>query len=111
MIDFHEFDGPCDRCDATAWEFVGEFVPHRGPRQDVIACAYCGLRLRVPAATFQPASSEPQFREGRHAGKTVAEVAAMDGGVAYLGWYAENGKSPFMRQQVAAQLATLSANS
>ena len=87
MIDFHPHAKPCHRCDATAWELVGEFVPHRGKPEDVIECAFCGLRTRVAGTTPQPQVShadEFRFQFGRFKGMTFAEADAEPNGRRYL---------------------------
>lgn len=90
MIDFHPHSAACYRCSATAWELIGGFVPHRGKPQDVVECAFCGVRLRVEAAAMpvpakrQPDADEFRFQYGRFAGKTLAEVAAEPNGRRYL---------------------------
>ena len=90
MIDFYETDLRCYRCSASSWECIGEFVPHQGKRQDVLECAFCGVRLRVEAAA-RPAAGEPQadraefrFQFGRFKGMTLAEADAEPNGRRYL---------------------------
>lgn len=91
MIDFHPNAEPCYRCNATAWECIGEFTPVKGRPQDVVECAFCGVRLRVPAAVRSP-SAEPQadaggefrFQFGRFKGMTLAEADAEPNGRRYL---------------------------
>lgn len=88
MIDFHPHAKPCHRCDAVAWELVGEFVPHRGRPEDVIECAFCGLRTRVAGtmAAKPPVSDAGEFRFqfGRFKGMTFAEADAEPNGRRYL---------------------------
>lgn len=90
MIDFHPHSDPCYRCKATAWEVIGEFVPSRGKPQDIVACAFCGVRLRVDAAV-RPATATPsadmaefRFQYGRFKGMTFAEAEAEPNGRRYL---------------------------
>ena len=91
MIEFHPHSSPCHRCEATAWELIGEFVPRKGRPDDVIECAFCGLRTRVPAAV-RPVSSrlvaddvdEFRFQFGRFKGMTFAETDAEPNGRRYL---------------------------
>lgn len=92
MIDFYETTATCDRCSASSWECVGEFVPHKGPPQDVLECAFCGERLRVPApyrakpaaAQASPPAADFRFQYGRFAGLTLAETDAEPNGRRYL---------------------------
>lgn len=88
MIDVHPHGEPCHRCEATLWEEVGEFVPRKGPAEDVIACAFCGLRVRVPAVKRTPQRShdgdEFRFQFGRFKGMTFAEADAEPNGRRYL---------------------------
>jgi methylphosphotriester-DNA--protein-cysteine methyltransferase len=91
MIDFHPHSDPCYRCKATAWEAIGEFVPSRGKPQDVVACAFCGVRLRVEAAAVPFAAkqhtgtaTEFRFQYGRFKGMTFAEAEAEPNGRRYL---------------------------
>lgn len=90
MTDFHPHPDPCYRCNATAWEVIGEFVPSKGKPQDVIACAFCGARWRVEAAA-RPATAAPpadraefRFQFGRFKGLTFAEADAEPNGRRYL---------------------------
>lgn len=90
MIDFHPCSETCYRCKATAWGCIGEFVPHKGPPEDVIECAFCGVRLRVEAAA-RPAAAQPpadraefRFQFGRFKGLTFAEADAEPNGRKYL---------------------------
>lgn len=91
MIEFHPHADPCHRCAATAWELVGEFVPRKGRPDDVIECAFCGLRTRVPAAVMAVSSrlvaddgDEFRFQFGRFKGMTFAETDAEPNGRRYL---------------------------
>lgn len=93
MIDFHPFSEPCYRCNATGWECIGQFTPHKGKPQDVVECAYCGVRMRVEAAAA-PAAAKPQpqpgdatefrFQFGRFKGLTFAEADSEPNGRKYL---------------------------
>jgi hypothetical protein len=90
-IDFHPHADPCHRCHATAWELFGVFRPSRGPLEDVIECAFCGLRSRVPhvemprcEAKPQAAANEFRFQSGRFSGMTLAEADAQPNGRRYL---------------------------
>lgn len=80
-MDVHQHSEPCHRCHATLWEPIGDFVPRNGPAEDVIACAFCGLRVRVPAADD---AAEFRFRFGRFKGMTLAEADAEPNGRRYL---------------------------
>lgn len=90
MIDFHPCPEPCYRCEATAWECIGEFVPRKGPPEDVVECAFCGARLRVPAVARSAAAPMPadtgefRFQFGRFKGLTFAEADAEPNGRRYL---------------------------
>ena len=86
MIDFHPHTDPCHRCEAVAWECIGEFVPTKGRPQDVLACAFCGARARVDAVAVGLASDcdEFRFQFGRFAGMTFAEADAEPNGRRYL---------------------------
>jgi hypothetical protein len=90
VIVFHPFSEPCDRCNARSWEVIGEFVPRKGRPQDVVECAFCGVRLRVEQQG-RSAMSEPlvdtgefRFQHGRFKGLTFAEVDAEPNGRRYL---------------------------
>lgn len=90
MIDFHPFSEPCYRCNATGWECIGQFTPHKGKPQDVVECAYCGIRMRVEAAAVpvaaprQTDTAEFRFQFGRFRGLTFAEADAEPNGRKYL---------------------------
>ena len=91
MIDFHPHSDPCYRCKSTKWECIGKFVPHKGRPQDVIECAFCGVRLRVEAAAVPVAAkrqtdtaTEFRFQYGRFKGMTFAEAEAEPNGRRYL---------------------------
>lgn len=89
MIDAHPHDEPCHRCHATLWEWVGEFAQRRGPKEDVVACAFCGLMVRVPAVAtptqhHHADADDFRFQFGRFAGMTLAEADAEPNGRKYL---------------------------
>jgi len=90
MIDFHPCTDPCYRCNATAWECIGEFVPYKGKPEDVLECAFCGVRWRVEAAAVpvaakqQTDAAEFRFQFGRFKGLTFAEADAEPNGRRYL---------------------------
>jgi hypothetical protein len=109
MIDLYETTETCDRCNAAAWELAGEFVPVKGPPQDVIECAFCGYRLRVhaarrprPAPLATPGAEEFRLQYGRFAGKTLAEVDAEANGRRYLEVLRDTNEK--LRDRVAAYL-------
>lgn len=90
MIDFHPHAEPCYRCEAVAWECIGEFMPHRGRPEDVLECAFCGVTVRVPAIA-KPAAHKPQperdefhFQFGRFKGMTLAQADSEPNGRRYL---------------------------
>ncbi len=114
MIVFHPFSEPCDRCNARSWEVVGEFVPRKGRPQDVVECAFCGVRLRVDQQPRSPASqpivdtsTEFRFQHGRFAGMTFAEVDAEPNGRKYL--EIMQGSNEKLRDRITAYLAASSA--
>lgn len=116
MIEFYDCATPCYRCDATAWEHVGEFVPVRGPAQDVLECAFCGVRHRVdaprrPRATAAPTHDGEEFRFqfGRFAGLTFAEVDAEPNGRRYLEHLRSTNER--LRDRIAAYLDSTAASS
>jgi methylphosphotriester-DNA--protein-cysteine methyltransferase len=91
MIDFHPCAEPCYRCNAAAWECIGEFTPRKGRPEDVLECAFCGVRIRVDAvpseAAAKPVASdgtEFRFQFGRFKGLTFAEADAEPNGRRYL---------------------------
>lgn len=91
MIEFHPHAEPCHRCEAVAWELVGEFVPRKGRPDDVIECAFCGMRTRVEATAKAVPSrieadngDEFRFQFGRFKGMTFAEADAEPNGRRYL---------------------------
>ena len=87
MIAFHPCTESCYRCHATAWECIGSFVPRKGKPEDVIECAFCGVRLRVEAAPPRPQPSDGtdfRFQFGRFKGMTLAEADALPNGRRYL---------------------------
>jgi len=91
MIDLYETDLRCYRCSASTWECIGQFTPQKGKSQDVLECAFCGVRERVDAAARpaampnpQPATGEFRFQFGRFKGLTFAEADALPNGRRYL---------------------------
>lgn len=87
MEPLHPFAGECPRCKAHAWDFISEHRRGAAKPQDVIGCAFCGARLRVPSAGPRPdatAAADWAFPSGRFAGKTPREVAAEPSGMRYL---------------------------
>lgn len=91
MIEFHPYAEPCYRCSAVAWEFDEHGESKKGYPEDVIRCAYCFARMRVPASKKQrvdqtPTSFDPEwrFQYGRFAGKTLAEADAEPNGRRYM---------------------------
>jgi len=106
MIDFHTHASPCHRCDATAWECIGDFTPHKGKPEDVLECAFCGLRTRVPASSKPKAvkiSDEFRFQFGRFKGLTFAEADAEKNGRRYLEHLLETNEK--LRDRIAEYLA------
>ena len=108
MIDFHPHSAPCYRCKATAWEVIGEFVPAKGKPQDVIACAFCGVRLRVEASAVpvaakqQTDTAEFRFQFGRFKGLTFAEADAEPNGRRYLEHLRETNEK--LKERIAEYL-------
>jgi hypothetical protein len=91
MIDLYETPLVCYRCSASSWECIGEFVTHHGKRQDVLECAFCGVRMRVDAAVRSPVAAAPpadrgefRFQFGRFKGMTLSEADAEPNGRRYL---------------------------
>lgn len=109
MIDFHPTTIRCYRCSASSWECIGEFVPMTGKRQDVLECAFCGVRMRVeaaavPAAAKQPAdTAEFRFQYGRFKGMTLAEADAEPNGRRYLEHLRDTNEK--LRKRIAEYLA------
>lgn len=115
MIDFHPHAEPCYRCEAVAWECIGEFVPHKGKRQDVIECAFCGVRMRVdavprPEAAHQPSGTDEfRFQFGRFKGMTLAEADAEPNGRRYLEVMRDGNEK--LRDRIAEYLTATAAPS
>jgi len=87
MVDLYPVEMTCYRCNASKWEQIGEFVPSRGKPQDVVACIYCGARMRVnPVKRAEPPQKTGEFRfgYGRFKGLTFAEADAEPNGRRYL---------------------------
>ncbi len=109
MIDFYPHAAPCHRCAATAWECIGDFTPHEGKPEDVLECAFCGLRTRVPAVA-RPQSAKPnanhaefRFQFGRFKGLTFAEADAEQNGRLYLEHLRDTNEK--LRDRIAEYLA------
>lgn len=113
MMEIHPHDEPCHRCNATLWEPVGEFVPRRGPQEDVIGCAFCGLRVRVPAVVVAAAehrrddADEFRFQFGRFKGMTFSETDAEPNGRKYLEVIRDTNEK--LRGRIEAYLSTISS--
>jgi hypothetical protein len=106
VIDFHPHTDPCHRCHATAWECIGEFVPRKGKPEDVLDCAFCGLRTRVPAIAKPKAaktSGEFRFQFGRFKGMTFIEAAAEPNGLRYLEHLRDTNEK--LRERISEYLA------
>lgn len=91
MIDFHPTTIRCYRCEASAWEIVGERelrINGRRIREDVVQCAFCGVFDAVAATGYRPPAAKSQdgfrFQYGRFAGMTLAEADAQPNGRRYL---------------------------
>ena len=108
MIDFYPHTDPCHRCSAIAWECIGEFTPRRGKIEDVLECAFCGLRKRVPAAALPPGSKPHashesfRFQFGRFKGMTFTEAAAEPNGLRYLEHLRETNEK--LRERISEYL-------
>lgn len=108
MIDLHPHSAPCHRCHATAWECIGDFTPHKGPAEDVLECAFCGLRTRVPAVARPPAARQHadrdafRFQYGRFKGMTFAETDAEENGRRYLEHLRDTNEK--LRERIAEYL-------
>lgn len=106
MIDLHSHAVPCHRCAATAWECIGDFTPHRGKPEDVLECAFCGLRTRVPAVA-RPQAAKPhdafRFQFGRFKGLTFAEADAEPNGRRYLEHLRNTNEK--LRERIAEYIA------
>lgn len=92
MLQLYDFKEPCSRCEAVAWERLGLFRTSRGKEQDVIACCFCGYRLRVKAKPVAATGSGYVFESGRFAGLTVEQVAQEPNGMKYLEVVRKNDK-------------------
>lgn len=110
--DLYVTDLKCERCDFGAFVVMDD----AGPKWK-LACVYCNLRMDGPALKDRPeymtatAASAPagrmEFREGRYAGSSIAELSGTTEGMDYLRWYAKSGKSTFMRDRVAEFIGLL----
>lgn len=109
MIDLYPHAAPCHRCAATAWECIGDFTPSRGKPEDVLECAFCGLRTRVPAVArsqaAKPRADHAAFRFtfGRFKGLTFAEADAEPNGRRYLEHLRDTNEK--LRERIAEYLA------
>lgn len=115
-IEFYEHEASCYRCHASSWEQVGEFVPHGGRRQDVLECAFCGVRIRVDAPFRRKPRSQSirdteEFRLqfGRFQGMTFAEVDAEPNGRRYLEVLRDQNEK--LRERITEYLASHAAPS
>ena len=108
MIDFHPHADPCYRCAATAWECIGDFTPGKGRPEDVLECAFCGVRVRVPAVARPQAAKLHadhdafRFQFGRFVGMTLAEADTQPNGRKYLEHLAINNDK--LRERIAEYL-------
>lgn len=115
MIQFYECEASCCRCHATAWEQVGEFVPSRGRPQDVLTCAFCGLRIRVDAPCQstkpepEPVRGEFRFEYGRFKGLTLSETDAQPNGRRYLELMRDRNEK--LRGRIESYLSSIAAPS
>jgi methylphosphotriester-DNA--protein-cysteine methyltransferase len=109
MIVFHPHAESCRRCEASAWEKVGEYTPKRGRREDVVECVFCGLCTRVEAAAVPVAATrhidtdEFRFQFGRFKGMTFAEAEAEPNGRRYLEVMRDTNEK--LRDRIEAYLA------
>ena len=109
MIDLYPHAAPCQRCAATAWECIGDFTPHKGKPEDVLECAFCGLRTRVPAVArprverLHADRDAFRFQFGRFKGLTFAEADAEPNGRRYLEHLRDTNEK--LRDRIAAYLA------
>ena len=108
-------DLECERCGFGAFVVMDDTA-----MKWKLACVDCNLRMEGPALRDRPeyvnaGSSAPgagtsgrlEFREGRYAGSSIAELAETVEGKDYLKWYAKAGKSTFMRERVAEFIGLL----
>jgi len=108
VTEFHPHSEPCHRCQATAWELVGEFKPRKGPSEDVVECVFCGLLTRVKAVPRQPVvppAEEFRFRHGRFVGMTFAEVDGQPNGRRYLELMRDTNQK--LRERIESYLASV----
>lgn len=104
MTEFYDYDEPCHRCFATAWEWIEVFEERNGKIQDVVSCVFCGLRVRVKA-TPRPKTcdvAEFRFQFGRFKGLTFAEADAEPNGRRYLEVLRDTNEK--LRDRIAAYL-------
>ena len=114
MIDFHSHADPCYRCSATAWEVTGDEATVKGKPHDVVACVFCGVRLRVESAAVPVAAkrhadtaTEFRFQFGRFKGLTFAEADAEPNGRRYLEHLRDTNEK--LRSRIEEYLAASSA--
>lgn len=97
------FDGSkeCGRCGGKAHDVID-----RKPRTMRIECAYCGMIDCVAATPQRHAAGKSGgivLKHGRHAGKTLAAVAAEPNGKEYL--EALSASSPALRDPIVEVLS------
>lgn len=104
MLDLHHHAEPCHRCNATCWEWIGDFTPVKGSPEDVVACAFCGLRVRVKQSKRQVfGGSDWRFQYGRFKGMTLAEADAEPNGRRYLEILRDSNEK--LRDRIASYIA------
>lgn len=112
MIEFHEATHRCYRCDAAAWEIVGDRelrINGRRIREDVVQCVFCGVYDAVEASAATPlratiASDGFRFQYGRFRGLTLAETDAQPNGRRYLEHMRDTNEK--LRQPIAEYLSS-----
>lgn len=111
MIDFHPHAEPCYRCEAVAWECIGQqtdFEKGRPVEQDIVECCFCGARMRVRAVARvvkrHSDGGEFRFQFGRFKGKTFAETDAEPNGRRYLEVLQQ--KNEKLRERITEYLQT-----
>lgn len=115
-IEFYDHPEFCYRCNAVAWEQIGEFVPRTGRPQDVLACTFCGVRIRVDAPFRRRPRAQPlvdaeefRFQFGRFQGMTLAEADAEPNGRRYLEVMRDQNEK--LRERINEYLASHAAPS
>lgn len=75
-----------------------------------IECAFCGAGQWVRAVRSKAAPKEAEFvfRDGRCAGKTIAQAAADPFGLDYLRWAAQSHPRPTVREACGKHLDRMS---